>query len=108
VTSQAATSPAGPVLGPAAPTYTDLIWATGCSQAELASPAATATSRQAVLEAEAATYIAAAHLGLDEMTAGQYQAELAASAADGPAMEWGDQPTMADWSLAATEPEAGL
>ena len=78
MTSQAATTGAGPVQGPAAPTRTDLIWATASSQAALDDPHATLETRLAALEAEAATYTAAAHLGVDDATAEEYAAELAA------------------------------
>lgn len=103
------TEQAGPVLGPAAPTHTDLIWATASSQAALDDPHATLAARQAVLEAEAATYTAAAHLGVDEATAEQYAAELAAADAASAGMD-GDlgEPTLADWVLSAPEAETGL
>jgi hypothetical protein len=61
-----------PVQGPAQPTEADLMWATGASRAELASPSATFESRQAVLEAEYATYTAAEHLGLADYQPASY------------------------------------
>ena len=112
MTSQAATTAAGPVQGPAAPTRTDLIWATASSQAALDDPHATLETRQAALEAEAATYTAAAHLGVDDATAEEYAAELAALDQAARAMEDpGDSASLAEWSAAVaqcSEPEAGL
>jgi hypothetical protein len=112
VTAQATTTAAGPVQGPAAPTHTDLIWATASSQAALDDPHATTETRQAVLEAEAATYTAAAYLGVDEATAGEYAAGLAALDQAAQAMEApGDCVSLAEWSAAVAqcpEPEAGL
>jgi hypothetical protein len=112
MTSQPVTSPAGPVLGPAAPTHTDLIWATASSQAALDDPHATPATRQVVVEAEAATYTAAAHLGVDEATAEEYAAELAVLDQTAQAMEDpGDAVSLAEWSAAVarcSEPEAGL
>ena len=71
----AATTAAGPVQGPSQPTHTDLIWATASSQAALDDPSLSVPDRQSYLEAEAATYTAAAHLGVEEATAEEYAAE---------------------------------
>ena len=68
MTSQAATTAAGPVQGPAQPTNTDLIWATASSQAALDDASLSTAERLSYLEAEAATYIAAAHLGVADGT----------------------------------------
>jgi hypothetical protein len=107
-----ATAPAaGPVQGPAAPTYTDLIWATASSQAALDDPHATLETRLAVLEAEAATYTAAAHLGVGGATAEEYAADLAVLDQAAQAMETPDTTSLAEWTAAVTqhsEPEAGL
>ena len=76
----AATEPAtmaqSPVLGPAAPTYGDLIWATGNSAATLDDPHATSADRLAPLEAEAAAYEAAKHIGVDDPEPDAYAREL--------------------------------
>ena len=75
-TTQAATMAEGPVQGPAAPAYGDLIWATGNSAATLDDPHATAADRLAALEAEAAAYEAARHLGVDDPEPDVYAREL--------------------------------
>ena len=56
---------AQPVQGPSQPTHTDLIWATASSQAALDDSSLSVRDRLSYLEAEAATYTAAAHLGVD-------------------------------------------
>ena len=66
----------GPVQGPAQPTHTDLIWATASSQAALDDASLSTAERLSYLEAEAATYTAAAHLGVDGGTPEHYAAEL--------------------------------
>ena len=76
MTGQAATTAAGPVQGPAQPTNTDLIWATASSQAALDDASLSTAERLSYLEAEAATYTAAAHLGVDGGTPEHYAAEL--------------------------------
>jgi hypothetical protein len=107
MTSQ--TPEAQPVQGPRQPTHTDLIWATASSQAALDDPTLSVQDRQSYLEAEAATYIAASHLGLEEVTAEQYAAELAAADAASAGMDSHlGEPTLADWVLTAPEAEAGL
>ncbi len=53
----------GPVQGPAAPAYGDLVWATGTTAATMADPGAALAQREAAAEAEQAAYIAARHLG---------------------------------------------
>ena len=88
---------AQPVQGPSQPTRTDLIWATASSQAALNDSGLSARDRLTYLEAEAATYTAAAHLGVKEATTEEYAAELAAG-----------EPTLTDWALSTAEPEAGL
>ena len=98
----AATTGAGPVQGPAAPTHTDLIWATASSQAELDDPHATLETRLAVLEAEAATYTAAAHLGVGGATAEEYAADLAVLD-EAEAMEAPDTTSLAEWTAAVTQ-----
>jgi hypothetical protein len=113
MTRQATTTAAGPVQGPAAPTHTDLIWATASSQAALDDPALSIQDRQSYLEAEAATYTAAAHLGVDGGTPGHYAAELehqdlAASAVESVS----SSPALGEWAavsgVEAPEPEAAL
>lgn len=112
MTAQATTAAAGPVLGPAAPARTDLIWATASSQAALDDPNLSARDRQSYLEAEAATYTAAAHLGVDDATAEEYaagQAALDQAAKTGEVS--GACVSLAEWSAAVArcpEPEAGL
>ncbi len=76
MTSQPATTATGPVQGPAQPTHTDLIWATASSQAALDNASLSPAERLSYLEAEAATYTAAAHLGVDGGTPEHYAAEL--------------------------------
>ena len=88
---------AQPVQGPSQPTRTDLIWATASSQAALNDSGLSVQDRLTYLEAEAATYTAAAHLGVKEATTEEYAAELAAG-----------EPTLTDWALSTAEPEAGL
>jgi hypothetical protein len=62
-----AEAPAGaPVYGPAAPTEADCAWATASTTAAMSAPECWFGTRQAYAEAEAATYAAAYHLGLDE------------------------------------------
>ena len=62
-----AEAPAGaPVYGPAAPTEADCAWATASTTAAMSDPNVWFGTRQAYAEAEAATYAAAYHLGLDE------------------------------------------
>jgi hypothetical protein len=107
MTSQMPGAP--PVQGPSQPTHTDLIWATASSQAALDDPSLSGQDRQSYLEAEAATYTAAAHLGLEEVTAEQYAAELAEADAASAGMDGHlGEPTLADWVLTAPELEAGL
>ena len=65
---------AAPAQGPAAPTHTDLLWATASSQAALDDASLSTAERLSYLEAEAATYIAAAHLGVDGGTPGHHAA----------------------------------
>ena len=84
--------------GTGRPTRTDLIWATASSQAALDDPHATLETRLAVLEAEAATYTAAAHLGVDGATAEEYAAELAALDRAALAMETPDTTSLAEWT----------
>ena len=55
-----------PVYGPAAPTEADCAWATASTTAAMSAPERWSGTRQAYAEAEAATYAAAYHLGLDE------------------------------------------
>jgi hypothetical protein len=55
-----------PVYGPAAPSEADCAWATASTTAAMADPECWFGTRQAYAEAEAATYAAAYHLGLDE------------------------------------------
>jgi hypothetical protein len=55
-----------PVYGPAAPTEADCAWATASTTAAMSDPECWFGTRQAYAEAEAATYAAAYHLGLDE------------------------------------------
>jgi hypothetical protein len=59
-------APAGPVYGPAAPTEADCAWATESTTDAMSDPECWFGARQAFAEAEAATYAAAYHLGLDE------------------------------------------
>jgi hypothetical protein len=101
------------VHGPAQPTHTDLIWATASSQAALDDPGLSVQERQSYLEAEAATYTAAAHLGVDGGTPGHYAAELehqdlAASAVESVS----SSPALGEWAavsgVEAPEPEAAL
>ena len=70
--------PAAPaaVHGPAAPTYSDLIWATGTTAATMADPAATLTQREAAAQAEQAAYTAARHLGVADPEPDIYAREL--------------------------------
>jgi hypothetical protein len=56
----------GPVHGPAAPTEADCAWATASTTAAMSEPECWFGTRQAYAEAEAATYAAAYHLGLDD------------------------------------------
>ena len=102
---------AQPVQGPSQPTRTDLIWATASSQAALDDASLSTAERLSYLEAEAATYTAAAHLGVDEATVEEYAAELAALDQTAQAMETPDTESLAGWTAAVTqcpEPEAGL
>ena len=61
-----ADAPDAPVYGPAAPTEADCAWATASTTAAMSDPECWFGTRQAYAEAEAATYAAAYHLGLDE------------------------------------------
>ena len=74
--TEATTPAAGPVQGPAAPTYSDLIWATGTTAATMADPSATLAQREAAAEAEQAAYIAARHLGVNDPEPDVYAREL--------------------------------
>ena len=74
--TEAATLAEGPVQGPAAPAYGDLIWATGTTAAAMADPGATLAQREAAAEAEQAAYIAARHLGVDDPEPDVYAREL--------------------------------
>ena len=74
MTAEAAALPA--VHGPAAPAYSDLIWATGTTAAAMADPAATLAQREAAAEAEQAAYVAARHLGVADPEPGVYAREL--------------------------------
>jgi hypothetical protein len=87
------------VVGPSRPTRSDLIWATASSQAALDDPSLSVQDRLSYLEAEAATYTAAAHLGVKEATAEEH---AASAGMDGHLGE----PTLADWTLSIPEPEA--
>ena len=64
------------VQGPAAPAYSDLIWATGTTAAAMADPAATLARREAAAEAEQAAYIAARQLGVADPEPDVYAREL--------------------------------
>ena len=55
-----------PVQGPTPPTEADCAWATASTTAAMSDPECWFGTRQAYAEAEAATYAAAYHLGLDE------------------------------------------
>jgi hypothetical protein len=102
MTEQTASTARGPAQGPAAPTHTDLIWATASSAAALADERLTPRERQACLEAECATYTAAVHLGVAEGGPVAHSAELAqAELAAG-------VPTLTEWVAVVGEPEAGL
>ena len=94
------TSQAQPVLGPSQPTHSDLIWATASSQAAIDDPSLSVQDRLSYLEAEAATYTAAAHLGLKDATAEEY---AVSAGMDGHL----EEPAWADWALSTPEPEAG-
>jgi len=59
-------APDAPVYGPAAPSEADCAWATHSTEAAMSDPNVWFGTRQAYAEAEAATYAAAYHLGLDE------------------------------------------
>jgi hypothetical protein len=61
-----ADTPEAPVQGPAAPSEADCRAATEATAAAMADPNVWFGTRQAFAEAEAATYAAAYHLGLDE------------------------------------------
>lgn len=100
----------GPVQGPAAPAHTDLIWATASSAAALQDPGLSPAGRLPYLEAECATYTAAAHLGIDQASPEAYAAELdAADLAAGACMDGNpDAPALAGWAAALHEPETGL
>lgn len=113
MTGQAASSPAGPVQGPAQPTHTDLIWPTASSQAALDDPRLSVLDRQSYLEAEAATYTAAAHLGIDGGTPEYYAAELAHQDLAASAVEpVSSSPALGEWAAVSgaetPEPEAAL
>jgi hypothetical protein len=60
--------PEAPVQGPAAPSEADCAIATSMTAEAMADPSIWFGTRQAYAEAEAATYAAAHHLGLDEST----------------------------------------
>ena len=75
-TTEANARAEGPVQGPAAPAYGDLIWATGTTAATMADPAATLAQREAAAEAEQAAYIAARHLGVNNPEPGVYARKL--------------------------------
>lgn len=94
---------AQPVQGPSQPTHADLTWATASSQAALDDPSLSARDRLSYLEAEAATYTAAAHLGVEETAAGLVAADAASAGMAGHLGE----PTAAAWALSAPEPEPG-
>jgi hypothetical protein len=91
---------AQPVQGPSRPTHSDLILATASSQAALDDPSLPVQGRLSYLEAEAATYIAAAHLGVGDATAGEY---AVSAGMDGHL----EEPALAAWALSTPEPEAG-
>jgi hypothetical protein len=91
---------AQPVQGPSQPAHSDLRWATASSQAALDDPSLSAQGRLSYLEAEAATYTAAAHLGLKDATAEEY---AVSAGMDGHL----EEPAWADWALSTPEPEAG-
>jgi len=55
-----------PVYGPAAPTEADCAWATASTTAAMSDANVWFGTRQAYAAAEAATYAAAYHIGLDE------------------------------------------
>ena len=63
---QSEAQPDAPVYGPAAPSEADCAWATASTTAAMSDPECWFGTRQAYAEAEAATYAAAYHLGLDE------------------------------------------
>ncbi len=73
---EATTLGEGPVQGPAAPAYSDLIWATGTTAATMADPGASLAQREAAADAEQAAYIAARHLGVDDPEPDVYAREL--------------------------------
>ena len=75
-TAEATALTEGPVQGPAAPAYGDLIWATGTTAATMADPGATLAQREAAAEAEQAAYIAARHLGVNDPEPDVYAREL--------------------------------
>ena len=85
-TPGAAAIAAGPVQGPAAPAYSDLVGATGTTAAAMADPGASLAQREAAAEAEQAAYVAARHLGVADPEPDVYAREL---------------------ELAGMEPEAG-
>ena len=89
-----------PVQGPSRPTHADLIWATAGSQTALDDPSLSVQRRLSDLEAEAATYIAAAHLGAEDATAEEY---AVSAGMDGHP----EEPVLAAWALSTPEPEAG-
>ena len=88
------------VQGPSQPTHSDLICATASSQAALDDPSLSVQDRLSYLEAEAATYTAAAHLGVEDATAEEY---AVSAGMDGHLKE----PALADWALSTPEPEVG-
>ena len=88
------------VQGPSRPTHADLILATASSQAALDDPSLSVPGRLSYLEAEAATYTAAAHLGVEDATAEEY---AVSAGMDGHL----EEPTLAEWALSTPEPEAG-
>ncbi len=90
---------AAPVQGPSQPTHADLIWATASSQAALDDPSLSVQDRLSYLEAEAATYTAAAHLGVEDATAEEYAVSVGMDGHLG-------EPTATSWALSTPEPEA--
>lgn len=89
---------AQPVQGPSQPTGTDLIWATASSQAALNDSGLSVQDRLTYLEAEAATYIAAAHLGVDGGTPEHH--------ATGPVQGLGAPTASSAAAMADPEPDA--
>ena len=64
-----ATATAGALVqGPAAPSFWDLIWTTGQTQAANEDPRSTRATREVAAAAEQAAFRAAQHIGLDDPT----------------------------------------